>query len=94
MEYSLLHSLHTHDPEWTMIFAQHQSSVCLACIIEDLKDVRTQTNVQKHFHLSLMKSILNECQEVDDLFHQHPRVCQHLIDIITGAFLSDATILA
>lgn len=72
-----------HDDMWCMVSPHHQLPICIACIIERLGNHSLST-VEKQFNLSTLASIQNECDEVTSLLQQHPLVCQHIIDIITG----------
>lgn len=73
----------SHDDQWCVMSTRSQFPLCIACLVEHL-DEQSLTVVQRQFNLSLLASVLAECDELPQLLREHPLVCQHIIDILTG----------
>ncbi|KAK7484703.1 hypothetical protein BaRGS_00024111 [Batillaria attramentaria] len=78
-----------HDACWCVVSANHQLPVCIACIIEQLED-HSLTMVQQQFNLTVLFGLMADNGEVSSLFHEHPPVCQLLLDIITEHYTDNS----
>ena len=76
-------SHNSHDDQWYVVSAGKQLPLCIACLVEHLED-HSVTVVQRQFNLSLLASVLAESAELPQLLREHPLVCQHIMDILTG----------